>query len=338
VADAEVIAARLAAQGLREPITGGAAAVVRRLLAVQAQDLRAARLAIRARSAGLTAADVDRALTVDRSLVVSWLNRGTLHLVAAEDHGWLRALTTASWRRASEQRLRQEGVDAAAARRGIEVILDALRRDGPQTRAALRARLDDAGVRTAGQALVHLLGAATIEAGIVRGPVIDGEQAFVDAVSWLGPRPVLERPEALELLGRRYLAGHGPAAAGDLARWARLGLGDARRALSGQRPLATGGAAMPAPRLLGGFDPILHGWASRVELVGQHPGVVTSNGIFRPTLLVEGRIVGVWALPAGVPTLHLLEPITATTRAAVEREAAAVLGFLDLPPRGLVLT
>jgi hypothetical protein len=37
-----------------------------------------ARLAVRARTAGLTAADLDRAPTNERSLVVTWLNRGTL--------------------------------------------------------------------------------------------------------------------------------------------------------------------------------------------------------------------------------------------------------------------
>jgi hypothetical protein len=36
-----------------------------------------ARLAVRARTAGLTAVDVDRALTDERSLAVTWLNRGT---------------------------------------------------------------------------------------------------------------------------------------------------------------------------------------------------------------------------------------------------------------------
>ena len=64
-----------------------------RLLAVQGQDPRGFRLAVRARTRGLTAADVDRALTDDRSLVVTWLNRGTLHLVRSEDYPWLHALT-----------------------------------------------------------------------------------------------------------------------------------------------------------------------------------------------------------------------------------------------------
>ena len=53
---------RLAAQQLVGPPAGGVLQVVDRLLAVQAQDLRAARLAVRARTAWLTAADVDREL------------------------------------------------------------------------------------------------------------------------------------------------------------------------------------------------------------------------------------------------------------------------------------
>ncbi|HSD80578.1 MAG TPA: crosslink repair DNA glycosylase YcaQ family protein, partial [Solirubrobacteraceae bacterium] len=74
----DLVAARLTAQLLagdpgRDPV-----AVAERLLAVQAQDPRGARLAVRARTAGLSAADVDRCLTDDRSLVITWLNRGTL--------------------------------------------------------------------------------------------------------------------------------------------------------------------------------------------------------------------------------------------------------------------
>ena len=51
--------------GQRQEVAG-------RLLAIQAQDPRGARLAIRARSAGLSASDVDSALT-GRSLIVTWL-------------------------------------------------------------------------------------------------------------------------------------------------------------------------------------------------------------------------------------------------------------------------
>src|ERR687893_2058924 len=77
--------ARLAAQRLEPRCTGDAAAVARAVCGLQAQDARAAALVVRARSTGLTEADV----TGDTGLVRTWAWRGTLHLLAAEDVGWV---------------------------------------------------------------------------------------------------------------------------------------------------------------------------------------------------------------------------------------------------------
>lgn len=100
---------RLAAQQLVGPPAGGVVQVVDRLLAVQAQDMRAARLAVRACTAGLTAADVDCELEKG-TLVVTWLNRGSLHLVRSQDYWWLQRLTTAQLSIGNARRLAQEGV------------------------------------------------------------------------------------------------------------------------------------------------------------------------------------------------------------------------------------
>jgi Winged helix DNA-binding domain len=81
VDESELRSRRSAAQLLDASRPRSAPNVVERLVAVQAQDLRSARLALRARSSGLTATDVERELTEQRSLVVGWLLRGTLHLV-----------------------------------------------------------------------------------------------------------------------------------------------------------------------------------------------------------------------------------------------------------------
>ena len=56
---------------------------------------------------------------------------------------------------------------------------------------------------------------------------------------------------------------------------------------------------LPPPRLIGQFDPILLGWTSRDEIVGAHAGIVTTNGLFRPFALVEGKAAGIWSLRAG---------------------------------------
>jgi hypothetical protein len=202
----------VAAQRLRAQLLSGApartvAGVTGHLLAIQAQDPRGARLAVRARTSGLTAADVDEALTADRSAVISWLNRGTLHLVLAEDYWWLHQLTTPQLATGNARRLAQEGVPPADAERAAGVIERSLAADGPLTRAELRERVAAAGVRTEGQAMVHLLALATLRGLTVRGPMRGGEQAFVLVRDWLGaPPPPMDREQALALLARRYLA------------------------------------------------------------------------------------------------------------------------------------
>jgi hypothetical protein len=90
---------------------------------------------------------------------------------------------------------------------------------------------------------------------------------------------------------------------------------------------------LPPPILLGPFDPLLHGWASRGPFVGEHRDIVTTNGIFRPIALVNGKAVATWTLPAGELTITPLEALSSATRRALERDAADVLRFLALPPR-----
>jgi hypothetical protein len=335
-----LLAARLSAQRLSGTPAADPVEATRHLLAVQAQDARGARLAIRARTQGGHASDVDRALTDDRSLVITWVNRGTLHLVAAEDEPLLHALTTPQLRAGSDRRLQQEGVSPAAARRGIAAIVKALSADGPMTRDQLRAVLDGANVPTAGQALVHVLYRATLDGQIVRGPLLGGDHAFVLVADWLGARLTVDRDRALAELARRYLAGHGPADERDLARWAQLSLRDARAGLSAIAPelehrsdglfdlRRDGAAPLPPPRLLGPYDPLLLGWRSRQFVLEGAQRVVTSNGIFRAIALVRGRAAGIWTFRNGQVVLDLWGDPSAATMAALKRDAAAVETYL----------
>jgi hypothetical protein len=320
-------AGRLAAQGLTDRAARTPLAVVRHLLAVQAQDLRAARLAIRARSRGLTAGDVDDAL--DRGeIVVDHLMRGTLHLVAAEDHGWLHALTAHRQAAMSAHGLAREGLSPAEARRGVGVIAAAVG-EGPHTRAELRARLEAEGVHAAGQALAHLLLAASIAGVVVRGPLRGREQALVDRAAWVRPRAVPTGDEALARLGTRYLAGHAPATPADLAWWAGITRADAARALGPARPAPGAPApAPPAPVLLGAFDPALLGWTSREWLCGPHCGEVAAGGMIRAAAVVDGRVVGTWTTPGGRVALAPLESVPAPAAAALAADAADVERFL----------
>ncbi|HWH20715.1 MAG TPA: winged helix DNA-binding domain-containing protein [Solirubrobacterales bacterium] len=330
----------MTAQGLATKPARDPVAVAERLLAIQGQDPRGARLAVRARSEGLSASDVDKALD-DRELLITWLNRGTLHLVRAEDYPLLQAVTTPPLWTSCRTRLRQTGVGEDAAGRGVEVVAKALADEGPLTRAQLRERLESADVPTEGQAFIHVLFYAALHGVCVRGPMVGKEHAFVAACDWLGDPPEVEREAALAELARRYLVGHGPATDADLARWAGLPLRDARTGLAAiSRRLVDLGdglvdlrkreepAPLPPPRLLGAFDPLLLGWASRDDVIGPHKGLVTNNGIFRPFALVDGRAVATWRLSRGKVEVEHLERVTKKAAGRLEADATAVEAFL----------
>jgi hypothetical protein len=339
--EAELMQRRLTAQLLEGPPAPGPVAVAERLLAVQGQDPRGARLAIRSRTQGLSALDVDRALTEDRSLLITWLNRGTLHLVRREDYPWLQALTAPRLFTATGRRLAQEAVSRDAAARGVAVVERSLADEGPLSRDQLGDRIARAGVRTGGQALIHILALACLRGVAVRGPMVGGKHAYALVRDWLGEPEPVDRDRALAELARRYLAGHGPAGDRDLAKWAGLPLRDARAGLeaiapeleqledghldlAGRRPPA----GLPPPRLLGPFDPVLLGWTSREPLLGAHEELVTVNGLFRPFALVRGRAAGTWSMPRGEVVLEPFSRLTRKDAAALEADAADVVRFL----------
>ena len=337
----QIHARRLTAQLLAGAPAADPVAVAERLLAIQGQDQRGARLAIRSRSSGLSAADVDRALTEERSLLVTWLNRRTLHLVRSEDYPWLHALTTTGRVEWTVKRLSQEGLKPDDAESGAAEVVRALAADGPMTREQLGVRVAALGVRTEGQALIHMLALTSLRGLTVRGPMVDGNHAYVLVRDWLGESKPVDRKRALAELARRYLAGHGPASDRDLARWAGLGLIDVRAGLGaiaseleqlddGLVDLAGRPPAeeLPPPRLLGAFDPLLMGWVSREPVLGSHQSVVTKNGIFRAIALVGGRAVGTWRMPRGDVELEPFGRLPAKHAAALREDAEDVVRFL----------
>jgi winged helix DNA-binding protein len=195
-------------------------------------------------------------------------------------------------------------------------------------------------VPTAGQALVHVLALACLRGVAVRGPLRGAEQAFALRRDWLGEPPAVDRDATLAELARRYLAGHGPASERDLARWSGLPLGDARSglaAIAGEIDDAGGGlvdlAGRPAPadappRLLGAFEPLLLGWESRDDVVGDNGAALISGGVFRPFALVNGRAAARWRLANGKVELQPFGSLSGADAAALGADAADVERFL----------
>jgi hypothetical protein len=295
--DAQIREARAAAQGLGGAATSVADAV-RRVVGLQAQDVRACRLAVRARTTGLTAGDVDRAVR-ERAVVITWAMRGTLHLLAAEDFGWVNGLLGPYFaaRGASRRRQLRLGDDLLGKARAVfeEVATE------PRTRRELVDLLGGHGVQLEprSQQPPHLLGYAANTGQLCRGPDTEaGEPTYVLVSRWLGPQERTDEATALRRLAERYLRGHAPATADDLAVWSGLPGGKARAALEAAGPAA---AVLdePAPtRLLGHFDAYLLGYRGRdLAVPKDHQRTVQAGGGFvMPVVLERGRAVGTWRL------------------------------------------
>jgi hypothetical protein len=228
--------------------------------------------------------------------VISWLCRGTLHLVAAEDWSWLLTLTAHRHLAGNARRLAQEGVSPSEAERALAAIKRALTEAGPLTRDELRPHVSAVNVRSDGQAMIHVLRLAAF-----RGLILACDEArYALAHDWLPQQKRLEREAALHELAVRYRRGHACAAPDDLARWAGITLREARAAWSGTREPEVQPMALP-PRLLPSFDPYLLGWAERGFAVPDHlrRRVFPGGGMLRATALKDGQVAGTWTRPAG---------------------------------------
>jgi hypothetical protein len=336
------------AQGLGTTRFATPMAAVSRLLAVQAQDYLASLWAVGRRVRGATQADLEAALERGE-LVRTWPMRGTLHLVAAADVRWLLALCAPRASARAHGRHRQLGLDERTFERARAALDRELGRRGRLTRSESFRVLDGAGISSAGQRGIHLIGRLAHDGFLCLGPR-DGKQPTVLRLDdWVPPAPAMPRADALVQLARRYVGGHGPANAGDLAWWAGLGLTEARLALGAagldelegpDGPLAVAGSPDAGARgtgvaLLPAFDELLVGFAGRDAFVAtEHRPHVLKGGLMAATLAADGRAVGTWrrVLGRAAVTVELspFAPLAASVRAALEGEVQAYGDFLGV--------
>jgi hypothetical protein len=331
---------RLAAQRL-SPGTEAASPLeaARAVVGVQAQDVRASTLSIRPRVPG---SDRD-AVLADQRLVRTWTVRGTVHLIAADDLPWLHALAAPRNAAYYDNLMRKRGnLD-----RVTSVLPDALailERHGPLTRADLLTRLAERGHPPLDQSSINILMPWIASSGRILG-LPDGRFRAAD------PPARVDEDEALARLGRRYLAGYGPAGPGDLAKWSGFTLAAARRALDACGPLERAGDDLlalpgtldaeppPAPPalLLAPFDTAMLGWRTRAPIVAPADDrhVLPGGGIVRATLLARGRAAATWRLAGSGArrTLDLAPFRRPPARAALSAEATDVGRFLGLDVR-----
>jgi hypothetical protein len=343
---------RLVAQRICAPDFDAAHDVVRWLTATQGQDLAGAITAIAIRATKADRAGVEADFDAGR-IVRSWPMRGTLHVVAAEDLGWLLSLTSPRTLTSVAARQEQLGLDAGTLGKVESLVVAALRGGNQLSRAGVLAVLDAGGVEsTAGRGYHMQFHLAQL--GIVCfGPMSGSEQQVVLVDEWIPKPRVLDRDEALAELAIRYFRSHGPATVKDFSRWTNLIAADVKIGVAAARDQLerievdgaeylmdpstpdrrqSCGADVAGVFLLPGFDEFVLGYGDRSAILD--PGfadriVPGANGVFRPTVVSDGRIVGTWTHAGrGAKRTLAVTPFTAFTKKV---ESATAKAYQRLP-------
>ena len=221
--DVDVARWRLRSQHLVAPHAPDAASVVSHLLAVQAENPSQSAWAVAARTADPDAADL-AGLLESGAVIRTHVLRPTWHYVSAQDAAWLIEVTA--------PRVRPTFATAVAGLDAEEDLLLAALAGGPLDRPALAARLTEAGRPLSGYALMVLLADLETRCLVCSGPPAEGVHTYALFADRVPPSRTIDRAEALADLALRYVTGHGPVTDRDLAYWATLSLGDARRGLA----------------------------------------------------------------------------------------------------------
>jgi hypothetical protein len=319
------------------------------MVALQGQDLPAVLRAIAVRSRPGTSLDDVRAAFDAGQLVRGWTQRGTLFATTPRDLAGLVSLTGERVTHLGRRVREAEGLDDALVDRAEAITRELLAASEGLTRAEMIDLWQQAGVPIEGQRGYHLIVTLALRGVLHWGPFAGAQQRMVATPVAV---PAEEPDAALRRIARSYFTSRGPATVDDLAWWLGLPKTPVRAAVAALREaepdavaeVTVGGRVMlvggdvpgrdleldrPGGVVLApGFDEIVLGYQDR-ELVADAEAMRTvvpfSNGIFRPAVLLDGRLIGTWrrAPKAGETPYELVPGVTAPTRAAVEEAVTA---------------
>ncbi len=289
------------------------AQVVAWLGAVQAQDYAGAKWSIGLRLPGTTDADITNAIA-GRTIIRTWPMRGTLHFVAAADIRWMVTHLTPRIIAGSASRFQRLELDDATFARCRKIFTRALQGGRQLTRDAMYAALEEGGISVEGFRGLHILCRLSQEGLLCFAAPEGKQQTFALLEEWVPDAKKIDRDEALAGFAKRYFTSHGPATLNDFVGWCGLKVADAKAALDAvasqlahekidgktfwmSRDTPALRKTMATAWLLPGFDEYMLGYKDRsAALDPLHAGKICpgSNGIFSPTVVIDGRVAGTW--------------------------------------------
>ena len=312
--------------------------------AMQAQEYAMAKWSVGVRLPGSTVEIIDGAIA-SGDIIRTHLLRPTWHFVAADDVYWMIALTGPQIKAGLALRHRELELDETVFSKSNSVIEKALGAGKHLLREELVAELRRANIATDNARASHLFMRAELDGIACSGATRGGKPTYALLAARVPKARFLAREEALASLAKRYFTSRCPATVQDFAWWSGLTAGDARHALQMVQSdfglerfdaqdywLCTTSAVAEAGTnlayLLPTFDELILSYKDRRAPLpfSAYNKAVSNNGVWRPVIVVNGRVIGIWKRTIAKGTVLIETGLFARPDAATWRliEEAAV--------------
>ncbi len=319
--------------------------------AMQAQDYRMAKWAIGLRTPNATEKTIEIAID-NGEIIRTHLLRPTWHFVSAEDIYWMIELTGPRIKASMKGRNKQLELTKKIFKKSNSVIEKVLRDGKHLTRVELVAELNKAKIVTDNNRSSHILFTAELEGIICSGITKEKQSTYALLSERIPETKKLKKEEALFKLAKKYFESHCPASLQDFIWWSGLSVFDAKNAFEMIKPdfisekidsqtyLFPDSFSIPKKYkefvyLLPAFDEFLISYKDRTAAIAfeNHKHAFSNNGIFWPTIVINGQVMGIWKRTIKkdkvILETNFFEPPDKNEKTLIEKESEKLGYFLN---------
>ncbi|HEY9008247.1 MAG TPA: winged helix DNA-binding domain-containing protein [Ohtaekwangia sp.] len=306
----ELIALRLANQGLTSAEFNTCADVVSHFGAMQSQDYSMAKWAVGMRMQNASDAAIEMSIQAGE-IIRTHILRPTWHFVHVNDVRWMMELSAPNVKKATQYVDKQVGLTDDIFKKAWKVIETAMNRDNNLTKEDLTDRLAKKKINAEGLLATQILIRAELEMRICNGERKDNKVTYTLFDKKVPPSENISRKDALVNLASVYFKSRGPATAKDFAWWSGMSMSDATFGISGLgsdlKSTSVNGLnylyfenAQPPKKkvtaLLPSYDEYMVGYTEGrdVAFPANIDKSFIGNGIFKPLVLFNNTIAGTW--------------------------------------------
>ncbi|KAA6323533.1 hypothetical protein EZS27_027037 [termite gut metagenome] len=280
--------------------------------AIQAQDYAMAKWAVGIRFSGSTDKMTEETFNKGEILRTHVL-RPTWHFVAPENIRWMLSLSADRIKSSSRSRDRDLGITEELYGQVNRIIQKSLEGNKFLTREAIGKALERSGIAVDASRMTHFMMRAEIEGIVCSGALQGKSHTYALLDERVPPTKPLHKEEALAKLAQLYFTSHCPATLQDFVWWSGLLQTEAKEGLEAVKSgfvaekmngqtywIADTFKNVPSVDtsvyLLPAFDEYIISYRDRKAVLPleNHSKAISSNGIFRPTIVANGQVMGLW--------------------------------------------